>query len=39
VGYIRLAERSMGDGVKRVLERERPIIHKLRRVGASAEQK
>jgi hypothetical protein len=24
----------MGDGVKRVLEREQPIIKKLRRVGA-----
>jgi N-acetylneuraminate synthase len=35
VGYIRLVEKSMGDGVKRVLEREQPIIHKLRRVGAS----
>ena len=34
VGYIRLAEKSMGDGVKRVLEREQPIIKKLRRVGA-----
>jgi N-acetylneuraminate synthase len=34
VGYIRLVEKSMGDGVKRVLEREQPIIHKLRRVGA-----
>jgi N-acetylneuraminate synthase len=32
---IRLVERSMGDGVKRVLEREQPIIKKLRRVGAS----
>jgi N-acetylneuraminate synthase len=37
-GYIRLTEKSMGDGVKRVLEREQPIIKKLRRVagGASA---
>jgi N-acetylneuraminate synthase len=34
VGYVRLVEKSMGDGVKRVLEREQPIIHKLRRVGA-----
>jgi N-acetylneuraminate synthase len=33
VGYIRLVEKSMGDGVKRVLEREQPIIKKLRRVG------
>jgi N-acetylneuraminate synthase len=31
---IRLIEKSMGDGVKRVLEREQPIIKKLRRVGA-----
>jgi N-acetylneuraminate synthase len=33
---IRLIERSMGDGVKRVLEREHPIIKKLRRVGVAA---
>ena len=32
---IRLVEQSMGDGVKRVFEREYPIIQKLRRVGAS----
>lgn len=32
---IRLVEKSMGDGVKRVLEREQPIIKKLRRVGAN----
>lgn len=32
---IRLVEQSMGDGVKRVYEREKPIIKKLRRVGAS----
>ena len=31
---IRLMESSMGDGVKRVAEREWPIIKKLRRVGA-----
>jgi N-acetylneuraminate synthase len=31
---IRLVEQSMGDGVKRVYEREVPIIKKLRRVGA-----
>jgi len=31
---IRLLETSMGDGVKRVAERELPIIKKLRRVGA-----
>src|SRR5260370_42403579 len=31
---IRLIEKSMGDGVKRVREREQPIIKKLRRVGA-----
>jgi N-acetylneuraminate synthase len=30
---IRLCETSMGDGVKRVLDSERPIIQKLRRVG------
>ena len=33
--YIRLVEQSLGDGVKRVVEREQPIIKKLRRVGAS----
>jgi N-acetylneuraminate synthase len=32
---IRLIEKSMGDGVKRVLEREQPIIKKLRRARAS----
>jgi N-acetylneuraminate synthase len=32
---IRLIEQSLGDGVKRVYEREYPIIKKLRRVGAS----
>jgi N-acetylneuraminate synthase len=32
---VRLIEKSMGDGVKRVLEREQPIIKKLRRVGAA----
>ncbi|MCX7109979.1 MAG: N-acetylneuraminate synthase family protein [Proteobacteria bacterium] len=31
---IRLIETAMGDGVKRVYEREKPIIQKLRRVGA-----
>jgi N-acetylneuraminate synthase len=35
VSYIRIVERSMGDGVKRVMEREQPIMKKLRRVGAS----
>jgi len=34
VSYIRVVERSLGDGVKRVLEREQPILKKLRRVGA-----
>ena len=34
VSYIRMVEKSMGDGVKRVFERELPIIKKLRRVGA-----
>jgi N-acetylneuraminate synthase len=33
---IRLSEQSMGDGIKRVYEREYPIIKKLRRVGAAA---
>ncbi len=33
---IRLIEQSMGDGTKRVVEREMPIIQKLRRVGISA---
>jgi N-acetylneuraminate synthase len=32
---IRLVEQSMGDGVKRVYEREYPIIKKLRRVYAT----
>lgn len=32
---IRLVEQSMGDGIKRVYERELPIIKKLRRVGAA----
>lgn len=32
---IRLVEQSMGDGVKRVFDREYPIIKKLRRVGAA----
>jgi len=34
ISYMRLIEKSMGDGEKRVLEREQPIIKKLRRVGA-----
>ena len=29
---IRLVETSLGDGVKRVLDRELPIIQKLRRI-------
>jgi N-acetylneuraminate synthase len=33
---IRLVEQSMGDGVKRVFEREQPIIKKLRRVNVAA---
>ncbi len=37
VSYIRVVERSMGDGVKRVLEREQPILKKLRRVGAGSD--
>lgn len=32
---VRLIEQSLGDGNKRVYEREYPIIKKLRRVGAS----
>jgi N-acetylneuraminate synthase len=32
---IRLVEQAMGDGIKRVYEREYPIIKKLRRVGAA----
>lgn len=32
---VRLIEESMGDGVKRVYERELPILKKLRRVGAA----
>lgn len=32
---IRLIEESLGDGAKRVVEREYPIIKKLRRVGAA----
>ncbi len=30
---IRLVETSMGDGIKRVLDREIPVMDKLRRVG------
>jgi N-acetylneuraminate synthase len=37
VSYIRVVERSLGDGVKRVLEREYPILKKLRRVGVGIE--
>jgi N-acetylneuraminate synthase len=33
---IRLIEKSMGDGVKRVYEREQPIIKKLRRVDSAS---
>ena len=32
---VRMVEESMGDGVKRVLDREIPVIKKLRRIGAS----
>ena len=32
---IRLIETSMGDGVKRVIEREFPVIQKLRRVDTA----
>ena len=34
---IRLVEQSMGDGVKRVYEREQPIIKKLRRVDVAGQ--
>jgi N-acetylneuraminate synthase len=34
---IRLVEQSMGDGVKRVYEREHPIIKKLRRIDAAGQ--
>ena len=33
VSGIRLMEMAMGDGIKRVIEREKPIIKKLRRKG------
>ena len=36
VSYIRLVEQSLGDGQKTVIEREKPIIQKLRRIGAKA---
>jgi len=36
VSYIRLVEQSLGDGIKTVSAREKPIIQKLRRVGAKA---
>ena len=36
VSYVRMVEQSLGDGVKRVLEREQPIIQKLRRVNTAA---
>ena len=36
VSYVRIVEQSMGDGVKRVVEREHPIIKKLRRIGGAA---
>jgi N-acetylneuraminate synthase len=36
VSYVRIVEQSLGDGVKRVVDREQPIIKKLRRVGAAA---
>jgi N-acetylneuraminate synthase len=35
VREIRLVEEALGDGVKRVNEREYPILKKLRRVGAA----
>jgi N-acetylneuraminate synthase len=36
---IRLVETSMGDGVKRVLDREKPVLDKLRKVQNSAVSK
>ncbi len=36
VSHIRLVEQSLGDGVKRVVEREQPMIKKLRRVQGEA---
>ena len=36
---IRLVEQSMGDGVKRVYDREQPIIKKLRRVDVAPQVK
>ena len=36
---IRLVEMAMGDGVKRVLDSEVPIMEKLRRVGSAAREK
>jgi N-acetylneuraminate synthase len=36
VTYVRIVEQSLGDGVKRVVEREQPIIKKLRRVGVTS---
>jgi N-acetylneuraminate synthase len=36
VSYVRIVEQSMGDGVKRVYEREEAIIKKLRRVISAA---
>jgi N-acetylneuraminate synthase len=35
---IRLVEQALGDGVKRVLERELPVMQKLRRVGGFRER-
>jgi N-acetylneuraminate synthase len=36
VSYVRVVEQSLGDGVKRVVEREQPVIQKLRRVQTVA---
>ena len=36
VSYVRIVENSLGDGVKRVVEREHEVIKKLRRVRAAA---
>ena len=36
VSYVRIVENSLGDGVKRVVEREHEVIKKLRRVRPAA---
>ena len=36
VSYVRVVEQSLGDGVKRVVDREQDVIKKLRRVRPAA---